>query len=81
MKYELALKLKQAGFPQVGMRGEVMGELYPEDKSFYVPTLEELISEIGSEVIVDAVIRREILIIDSDNLANLYLALNSKGLK
>jgi len=51
MEYELAKKLKDAGFPQVGGRVCIHGIQYGHcDDEFCIPTLSELINACGDKI-------------------------------
>lgn len=47
MNYELAKKLKDAGFPQQWKKGDTARHHVNSDEVAYVPTLEELIAACG----------------------------------
>ena len=49
MSYELAKKLKEAGFPQTGTHFDNNGDMYGWSNDVYYPTLEELIEACGDE--------------------------------
>jgi hypothetical protein len=49
MTYELCKQLKDAGFPQEVVRGEMLGRMRIPDMNAYSPTLEELIEACGND--------------------------------
>ena len=49
MKYELAKKLKDAGFPQKGLEGYKQGTNVELDNHVYTPTLSEIIKALGDK--------------------------------
>lgn len=69
MNYELAKKLKDAGFPQVG-KGKLIWfetqdllDKYPDEEQFYIPTLSELIEACNNDA-SEFILRRRVFDIE-----------------
>jgi hypothetical protein len=79
MDYPLAKALKDAGFPQEGKGRWIVDPnlivARREDRA-YIPTLEELIEACGNERIIVEIVEGRLKVLNTDNVARLWLALS-----